>query len=67
MSKPSGSIKQVHLPTDATGVNHDIIPDAVGNGNYKASCPTLSADATLALTSDLPNITSTEVLITEVD
>ena len=45
MAKPSGSINKIRT-TDNT--DHDIIPDAVGNGSYKASCPSLTQDETLA-------------------
>lgn len=41
MAKPSGSMKTIQT-TD--GVNHEIIPDKVGSGNYYASLDTLTAD-----------------------
>lgn len=51
MAKPTNSIKKIKVG-DTT---YDIVPNMVTDGTYKASCPTLTADATLATTNDLTN------------
>ena len=56
MAKPSGSMKTIRT-TD--GTDHEIIPDRLGNNGYVATPPTLSADSTLALSTDIKDATIT--------
>ena len=51
MAKPTNSIKKIKVGS----TTYDVVPSMVTDGTYKASCPTLTADATLATTNDLTN------------
>lgn len=51
MAKPTNSIKKIKVGE----TTYDVVPSMVTDGTYKASCPTLTADATLATTNDLTN------------
>ena len=53
MAKPTNSIKKIK----AGDTTYDIVPNMVTDGTYKASCPTLTDDATLATTDTTQTIT----------
>lgn len=56
MSLPDKRIKKIALPGDVEGSNtYEIVPEKLGKNGHSAELPTLAADATLALTSDLVN------------
>lgn len=55
MALPTNRVKKIKL---ANNTEYEIIPERLQNSGFSASLPTLSADATLALTSDIPTKTS---------
>ena len=55
MSLPTNKIKKIKLPGDVDGnKTYEIIPERLQNSDYEAVLPTLTADSTIALTSNLP-------------
>lgn len=54
MALPNNKIKKIKLPnsTDA----YEIIPERLQNNGFEASLPTLKADSTIALKSDVDNL-----------
>lgn len=54
MPLPNKRIKNIKLPTSNDA--YEIIPERLQNSGYAASLPTLTADSTLALKSDVDNV-----------
>lgn len=53
MALPTNRIKNIKLPNNTT---YTIVPEMLQNNGHSAELPTLSADSTIALTSDMPQI-----------
>ena len=56
MALPTNKIKKIKLPGDVDGnKTYEIIPEKMQNSGYEAALPTLTADTTLATSTDLSN------------
>lgn len=64
MSLPSDRIKQINLPNLSSNgtvlgtTTYDIVPEMLGKNGFAAELPSLEANATIALTSDLSQYAS---------
>lgn len=49
-------LHKIHAIEDSDGVTQEIVPLGLQSNNHTATLPTLSADATIALSSDIPTV-----------
>lgn len=62
MGLPDKRIKKITLPGDVEGSRtYEVIPERLGKDGHSVGLPNLTADATLALTSDLQDISVSEI------
>lgn len=54
MALPNNKIKKIKLPNSNDA--YEIIPERLQNNGFEASLPTLNADSTIALKSDVDNL-----------